>query len=269
MSRAGLLLICGTALVAPVAGASSVPTTTTVSDHYNISYSVSVTEGGRDPHGHKDAAGDSVWSLTEKWSASWDNYLINIDRTNGKVFLIGSGEVGPGTTGTLLASQSFSYKDPSDIKRPISCKGEVATHRYTTNLAISFDGPDNFQTASGGTKPFVDAIALVDHGKCRPHMGNDQNSQPVTFNITLPDGITLEPADQLLSLDWTLPASSTHQSPAAQAKLFPFSELSAGRSFTLKSGTLRRSAPDGHGGTATITEAVEVKFQFLSKKNAG
>lgn len=263
------LLVCGTTIPCPLAGASSVPTSSVISERYNIAYSVSVTESGRDSNGVDDVAGDSVWSLTEQWSAGWDDYLIDVYRTNAQVFNVGSGAVGPATAGSVVASQSFTYQDPPRIYQPITCKGEVPPHRYSTSLVVSSDGPGNFETVSQGANPFSEAIAAVDNAKCRPHIGDNQSSEPLTFAFNLQDGIALDPEDGLLSLDWSVSSSTTQISPSAQAKLFPFSELAAGRSFALESGTRTRTAPDGHGGTATITEAVEVKFQFLSKNDAG
>jgi hypothetical protein len=264
-----LLLLCGTAVAAPIAGATYVPTSSIVGERYNISYSVSVTESGRDANGANDVAGDSIWSLTEQWSAGWDEYLIDVYRDSGRVFNVGTGAVGPATSGSLVASQAFNYRDPPRIYQPITCKGEVPPHHYSTSLVVSSDGPDNFETVSEGANPFSDAVSAVDNAKCRPHIGDNQSSEPLTFAFNLPDGIALDPADGLLSLDWSVGSSSTQLSPSAQAKRFPFSDLAAGASVALESGTRTRTAPDGHGGTATITEAVEVKFQFLSKNNVG
>jgi PASTA domain len=263
-----VLVASSLGIAAPAAGASSVPISTIVGERYNIAYSVSVTESGSDANGANDVAGDSVWSLTQQWSAGWDDYPINVFLTNGTVFLVGSGQLKL-ASGSVVASQSFRYRDPPRIFQPIVCAGEVPPHRYTTSLVVGSDGPDNFETVSEGANPFSAAVSAVDNAKCRPHVGDNQSSEPLTFGFSLPDGIAFSPSDDLLSLDWSVLHSSTQTSPSAEVKLFPFSELAAGRSFALESGTRTHTTSDDHGGTVKITEAVEVKFQFLSKNNAG
>ena len=122
-----LLLVCCTAVAAPIVGATYVPTSSIVGERYNIAYSVSVTESGRDANGANDVAGDSIWSLTEQWSAGWDDYLIDVYRSSGRVFNVGSGAVGPATSGSLVASQAFTYRDPPRIYQPTCPSSSIRT----------------------------------------------------------------------------------------------------------------------------------------------
>lgn len=102
---------------------------------------------------------------------------------------------------------SFNYQDPPRIYQPIICEGEVPPHRCNTSLVVSFGGPDNFETVSEGANQFSDAVTAVDNAKCRPHIGDNQSSEPLSFGVTLPDGIALDPEDELLSLDWSVPSA--------------------------------------------------------------
>jgi hypothetical protein len=249
-AAAGLLLLAAVGETSAMSRVSSPPTPEVV--RYQISFAVSASATG------KTSAVGGVWTSKQDWSGSWPNVSLRIVNGPGnKPTLI----YGLSRKGTIQASESFSWNDPPNIYQPTNCMGEVPTQTYSGELFVEAEQGSSVQTffASTGssTTPllFTNAIGGVIDARCFDKNGPRLTAQPDTFSFTAPDGIKFDDLNsELLDLEWFVPFARNR---------FPISELLAGRSFRLESGT--QSAPSGQLIGGTTTEAVSVKFKFLGR----
>jgi hypothetical protein len=246
-AAAGLLLLAAVGETSAMSRVSSPPTPEVV--RYQISFAVSASATGKTAN-----AGGGVWTSKQDWSGSWPNVSLRI--------VIGPGNkptliYGLSRKGTIQASESFTWSD----LRPSNCMGEVPTQTYRGVLffdALQGGSADTFEASTGSaTTPglFTSAIGGVIDARCADKDGPRLTAQPDTFSFTAPDGIKFDDLNpELLDLYWFVPFGRNR---------FPISELLAGRSFRLESGT--QTAPSGQLIGGTTTEAVSVRFKFLGR----
>jgi hypothetical protein len=257
LASAGLLLLAlasAAGASSPAPRASSPPTPEVV--RYQISFAVSASATGM------TNAGGGIWTSKQDWSGSWPNVSLRIVNGPGnRPSLI----YGLSRKGTIQASESFGWNDPPNIYQPTNCMGEVPTQTYHAVLFINAEqgaSADTFDASTGSsTTPglFTKAIGGVIDARCADKDGPRLTAQPDTFSFTAPDGIKFDDLNpELLDLYWFVPFGRNR---------FPISELLAGRSFRLESGTHSAQTSQLIGGTTT--EAASVKFKFLGRSGGG
>jgi hypothetical protein len=249
----GLLVLCCTQSdVSRAAGrASSNPLL--VVHRYSITFVVATSQQATDSNG---SAGNTVWSDAMQWSASWPDVSFDVAYSApGVVSFVGGNAL---TGGTIQASENFVYNDPPDIYQPTNCMGNLATQTYSDGgVAMTTDAGFVATSPSGTT--FMQANDSVVQLMCAPDVWK-VNTDPATFSFTLPDGVKFDELESAFGLDWST------ATPAVGA--FPFTDIIAGRSFTINSGEQTQATP-GYPGDGSVTEAVNISFKFLGSASGG
>jgi hypothetical protein len=220
---------------------------------YNVSVFASNFSEVRTPITRGSQHGFQVRNQDIWWSGEWKKVGLRIatDANHRVLYVI---ETKPGFSGKIDASAGYSYHDPEFVYQPVECDGSVGIQHYKARSNLSFFdsrskiGATFLSQPNDAGRAFFKTLDGAEKASCD---GRRAIISVWDNQWKARDGVTIDPAAELLSLQWRRQGS-------ASAPPFPIQKLLRGRAFTIDGGTHSEN-------TAHATKRESARIEFTPK----